>query len=66
MSVGDKPKLTIKRLHASWLEESAASGEPGIAVGNETTIEGVAIDGCGLTVTLAVRCSSATTPCRSC
>jgi len=55
VSVGDKPKLTIKRLHAVLASKSpAASGEPGIAVGNETTIEGVAIDGCGLTVTLAV------------
>jgi|KBSSwiStaDraftv2_1062776.scaffolds.fasta_scaffold455793_2 hypothetical protein len=55
LSVGDKPKLTIKHLHAALNSKSpAASGEPAIAVGNETTIEGAAIDGFGLVVTLAV------------
>jgi hypothetical protein len=55
LSVGDKPKLTIKRLHATLVSKSpAASGEPAIGVGNETTIEGVSIGGCALTVTLAV------------
>ena len=55
LSVGDKPKLTIKHLHASLASKSpAASGEPGIAVGNDTTIEGAAIDGFGLIVTLAI------------
>jgi len=49
LSVGDKPKLTIKHLHAALNSKSpAASGEPAIAVGNETTIEGAAIDGFGL------------------
>jgi hypothetical protein len=53
--VGDKPKLTVKRLHAALTSKSpAASGEPAIAVGNETAIEGAAIDGFGLVVTLAV------------
>ena len=55
LSVGDKPKLTIKRLHAALTSTSpAASGEPAIAVGNETAIEGVVIGGFGLVVTLAV------------
>jgi hypothetical protein len=55
LSVGDKPKLTIKRLHATLVSKSpAASGEPAIGVGNETTVEGASIGGFGLTVTLAV------------
>ena len=55
LSVGDKPKLTIKRIHAALSSKSpAASGEPAIAVGNETTVEGASIGGFGLTVTLAV------------
>jgi len=55
LSVGDKPKLTIKRIHAALTSKSpAASGEPAIAVGNETIVEGVSIGGFGLTVTLAV------------
>jgi len=55
LSVGDKPKLTIKHLHASLISRSpAASGEPAIGVGNDTTIEGAAVDGFGLTVTLAI------------
>ena len=54
LSVGDKPKLTIKRLRASLNAKSpAASGEPPIAVGNDTAIDGAAIDGFGLIVTLA-------------
>jgi hypothetical protein len=55
LSVGDKPKLTIKHLHASLASRSpAASGEPAIGVGNDTTIEGAAVDGFGLIVTLAI------------
>ena len=55
LSVGDKPKLTIKHLHAALTSKSpAASGEPAIAVGSETAIEGAAIDDFGLVVTLAV------------
>jgi len=55
LSVGDSPKLTIKRLHASLVSKSpAASGEPAIGVGDETTLQGVAIGGFGLAVTLAV------------
>jgi len=55
LSVGDKPKLTIKHLHASLMSRSpAASGEPAIAVGNDTVIDGAAVDGFGLIVTLAI------------
>jgi hypothetical protein len=55
LSVGDKPKLTIKRLHATLVSKSpAASGEPAIGLGNETTVEGASIGGFALTVTLAV------------
>ena len=55
LSVGDKPKLTIKRLHASLNAKSpAGSGEPPIAVGNDTVIDGAAIGGFGLIVTLAI------------
>jgi hypothetical protein len=54
LSVGDKPKLTIKRLRASLNAKSpAGSGEPAIAPGDETAIEGAAIGGHGLIVTLA-------------
>jgi hypothetical protein len=53
LRVGDKPKLTVKRLHASLTGKSpAGSGEPAIGVNSETAIEGVAIDGFGLVVTL--------------
>jgi hypothetical protein len=55
LSVGDKPKLTVKHLRASLTSKSpAASGEPAIAVGDDTAIEGAAIDGFGLVVTLAI------------
>ena len=54
LSVGDKPKLTIKRLRASLNAKSpAGSGEPPIAPGNDTAIDGAAIGGFGLIVTLA-------------
>lgn len=53
LRVGDKPKLTVKRLHASLTGKSpAGSGEPAISVNSETAIEGAAIDGFGLVVTL--------------
>jgi len=53
--VGDKPKLTIKHLLASLSSKSpTGSGEPAIAVGSDTAIDGVAIDKFGLIVTLAV------------
>jgi hypothetical protein len=55
LSVGDKPKLIIKHLHAALTAASpAGSGEPPIGVGRDTAIEGVAIGGHGLIVTLAV------------
>jgi hypothetical protein len=55
LSVGDKPKLTIKHLHAALTSKSpTASGEPAIAVGSETTVEGASVGGFGLIVTLAV------------
>ena len=55
LSVGNRPKLTIKRLFATFTSKSAAaSREPAIALGAETTIEGVAIDGVPLAVELAV------------
>ena len=55
LSVGDKPKLTVKHLNGSLSSKSpGASGEPAIAVGSDTTIEGAAIDSYGLIVTLAI------------
>jgi hypothetical protein len=55
LSVGDKPKLTVKHLNASLSSKSpGASGEPAIAVGSDTAIEGAAIDSYGLIVTLAI------------
>jgi hypothetical protein len=54
LSVGDKPRLTIKRLHAALSSKSpAGSGEPAISVTGDTAIEGVAIDGHALIVELA-------------
>jgi hypothetical protein len=54
LSVGDKPKLTVKRVRAAMTGRSpAGSGEPPIAVGNDTVIEGAAIDQFGLVITLA-------------
>jgi hypothetical protein len=54
--VGDKPKLNIKRLHASLTGKSpAGSGEPPISVGNDTVIEGAAIDKFALVITLATQ-----------
>lgn len=54
LSIGDKPKLTVKRLHASLSGKSpAGSGEPAIAIGSDTAIDGAAIDGFELVVTLA-------------
>ncbi len=55
LSVDETPKLTIKRVHAALTSKSpAGSGEPSIALGDETTIEGAAIDGRGLIVELAM------------
>ena len=52
---GDKPKLTIKHLHAALTSKSpVGSGETSVAPGNDTVIEGVAIDGHVLTIELAL------------
>lgn len=54
LSIGDKPKLTVKHLRASLSGRSpTASGEPAIAVENDSVIEGAAIDGFALVITLA-------------
>jgi hypothetical protein len=54
VSVGDQPRLTVKHLRASLSGKSpTASGEPAIAVDSDTAIEGAAIDGVGLVITLA-------------
>jgi hypothetical protein len=59
LSIGDNPKLTVKGLHAAFSSRSpAASGEPSIALGSDTVIDGAAIEiGAtvyGLSVELAV------------
>jgi hypothetical protein len=52
---GDKPKLTIKHLHASMTSKSpAGSGETSVVPGNDTVIDGVSIDGHVLTIELAL------------
>jgi hypothetical protein len=51
LSVGRKPVLTAKKVHATLHSHSPhGSGEPSIALDRETTIEGLAIDGLGLVV----------------
>jgi len=51
--VGVKPRLTITRLHAALGSRSpAGSGEPGIRLGDESVVEGAAIDGHKLVVEL--------------
>ena len=55
LSVGDKPKLTVKHLRATVHSKSpTGSGEPGIALGSDTAIDGAVIDGHALVVELAV------------
>ena len=55
LNVGKTPKLTVKHLHASLTAKSpAGSGEPAIAPGSDTTIDGAAVDGHGLVVELAI------------
>jgi hypothetical protein len=55
LRVGGSPKLTVKRVQASMTGKSpAGSGEPAIAVGSDTAIEGAAIDGFGLLITLSL------------
>lgn len=54
-AVEGKPRLTVKRLHAAIVSKSPlGSGEPAIAVGSETAIDGVEIGGHGLIVELEV------------
>ena len=59
LSIGDRPKLTVKGLHAAFSSKSpAASGEPSIVLGSDTVIDGAAIESggvvYGLTFELAV------------
>jgi hypothetical protein len=59
LSIGDKPRLTVKGLHAAFSSKSpAASGEPSIVLGSDTVIDGAAIESggvvFGLTFDLAV------------
>jgi hypothetical protein len=51
LAVGRKPVLTAKKVHGTLRSKSPlGSGEPGVALGRETVIEGLAIDGFGLVV----------------
>jgi hypothetical protein len=51
LSVGRKPVLTAKKVHATLRSKSPrGSGEPAIALDRDTTIEGMAIDGFALAV----------------
>src|SRR5215831_6148874 len=53
LTMGRKPRLTIRHLHASLTAKSPlGSGEPAIQVGAETVIDTVAVDGHRLTVEL--------------
>jgi hypothetical protein len=56
ISVGIKPVVTIKRVRGTLVGRSAVagSGEPSIAPGRDTTIQGVVIGGSALTVNLNV------------
>ena len=61
LSIGDKPKLTIKGLHASIGSKSpAGSGEPQIAPGSDTAVDGVAIEHLGVSYGLKVDLAVAT------
>jgi hypothetical protein len=52
---GSKPKLTVGHLHVALNSKSpGGSGEPPIAPGSDTVIEGAAIDGHPLAIELAV------------
>jgi hypothetical protein len=49
LSIGDKPKLVVKGLHAALSAKSpGASGEPSIALGSDTVIDGAAIENAGI------------------
>lgn len=51
LAVGRKPVLTVKRLRGTLVSRSPqGSGEPSIAPARDTTIQGVSIDGFGLSV----------------
>jgi hypothetical protein len=51
--VGVKPQLTVARLHAALTSRSpAGSGEPAVRLGDDTVVEGAAIDGHKLVVEL--------------
>src|SRR5262245_43106267 len=53
LTVGNKPRLTIRRLHAALTSKSpTGSGEPPISVGAVTTIDRVSVDGHLLTIEL--------------
>lgn len=56
ISVGVKPVVTIKRVRGTLVSRSsvAGSGEPSIAPGRDTTIQGVLIGGAALNVNLNV------------
>jgi hypothetical protein len=55
LAIEGTPRLTVKRLHAALTSRSPlGSGEPAIAVGSDTVIEGVEIGGYGLIVELEV------------
>src|SRR5262249_46145080 len=55
LSIGDKPKLTIKGVHAAFSSKSpAASGEPSIALGSDTVIDGAAIENGGIAYGLSL------------
>jgi hypothetical protein len=55
LAVGRKPVFTAKRIRGTLVSRKPdGSGEPSIAPGRDTIIQGVAIGGVGLTVTLNV------------
>src|SRR5262249_9484806 len=61
LTIGDKPKLTVKGLHASFTAKSpGASGEPSIALGSDTAVDGAAIEHLGVTYGLTVELAVAT------
>jgi len=55
LSIGDKPKLTIKGLHAAFSSKSSsASGEPSITLGSDTVVDGAAIENGGIVYGLSL------------
>jgi hypothetical protein len=61
LSIGDRPKLIVKGLHAALSSKSpAGSGEPAIAVGSDTAIDGAAIEIDGVAYGLSVELAVAT------